>query len=112
MPTLNNSLVDEKLDYMFKEFKCAAKVDLAFGLFLENIEGGSYRYFYAHDFNATMEKSKHVYSTVDINNMKEKLQKLDIVGIFARERSNIKCRFFKLINECFCFTSQRCTHRV
>ena len=32
------SLLNDKLDYVFKELKCAAKVNLAFGFVLKNIE--------------------------------------------------------------------------
>ena len=40
-------LLYDKLDYVFKELKCAAKNNLAFGFVLEDIEGGMCRYFYA-----------------------------------------------------------------
>ena len=34
------ALVNDKLDDVFKELKCAAKVNLEFGLVLKIIEGG------------------------------------------------------------------------
>ena len=39
------SLLNDKLDYVFKELKCAAKVNLAFGFVLKNFEDGMCRYF-------------------------------------------------------------------
>ena len=42
------SLLNHKLDYVSKELKCAAKVNLAFGFLLKIIEDGVCRYFYAN----------------------------------------------------------------
>ena len=61
MSSFDMSLLNDKLDYVFKELKCAAKVNLAFGLVLKNIEDGMCRYFYAHENNTIMETSKLVY---------------------------------------------------
>ena len=49
--TLNKTIVNEKLDHFFNSLKCAAKVNLAFGLILKNIEDGGFRYFNAHENN-------------------------------------------------------------
>ena len=46
--TLNETIVNEKFDHFFNNLKCAAKVNLAFGFVLRNIEDGGFRYFYAH----------------------------------------------------------------
>ena len=43
-----------------------------------------------------MERSKLVCTPDDITNVKEKLQKLDIVDLCTRERANAKCKFYKL----------------
>ena len=51
MSSFSISLLNDKLDYVFKELKCAAKVILAFGFVLKNVEDGSSRYFYAHENN-------------------------------------------------------------
>ena len=45
--TLNETILIEKLDHFFKKLKCAAKVNLAFGFILKNIEDGGLKYFYA-----------------------------------------------------------------
>ena len=47
--TLNTEIVNDKLDKFFNNLKCAAKVNLAFGFILKNLEDGRYRYFYAHE---------------------------------------------------------------
>ena len=40
MSSFDMSLLNDKLDYVFKELKCAAKVNLAFGFVLKNVEDG------------------------------------------------------------------------
>ena len=84
------SLLNDKLDYVFKELKCAAKVNLAFGFVLKNIEDGMCIYFYAHENNTVMERSKLVCTQTDMTNSKDKMQKLDIVDICTREREPIQ----------------------
>ena len=98
MSTFDNSLINQKLDLVFKGLKCAAKVNLAFGFVLTNVEDGSCRYFYAHENNTLVERSKHVCTPDDITNLKEKLQKMDIVDLCTRERANTKWKFYKLTN--------------
>ena len=43
MSSFNLSLLNDKMDYVFKELSCAAKVNLAFGFVLKNIEDGMCR---------------------------------------------------------------------
>ena len=57
MSSFDMSLLNDKLNYVFKELKCAAKVNLAFGFVLKNIEDGLCRYFYAHENITFMERS-------------------------------------------------------
>ena len=90
MSTFDTSLINKKLDLVFKGLECAAKVNLAFGFVLENVEDGACRYFYAHENYTLMERSKLVCTPDDITNLKEKLQKLDIVELCTRERANTK----------------------
>ena len=87
MSSFDMSLLNDKLDYVFKELKRAAKVNLAFGFVLENIEDGMCRYFYAHASNTVMERSKLVCTQAELTNSKERMHKLDFVDICARERA-------------------------
>ena len=41
--TLNETIVNERLDHFFNNLKYAAKVNLAFGFILKNIEDGGFR---------------------------------------------------------------------
>ena len=43
MSTFDNSLINKKLDLVFRGLKCAAKVNLAFGFLLKSVEDGSCR---------------------------------------------------------------------
>ena len=97
MSSFDMSLLNDKLDYVFKELTCAAKVNLAFGFVLKNIEDGMCRYFYAHENNTIMETSKLVCTQADMTNLKDRMQKMDIVDICTRERANTKWKFYKQI---------------
>ena len=98
MSSFEMYLLNDKLDYVFKELKYAAKVNLAFGFVLKNVEDGSCRYFYAHENNTVMERSKLVCTQADMTNLEDRMQKLDIFEFCTRERSITKWNFYKLTN--------------
>ena len=98
MSSYDSFLLNDKLDYVFKELKSAAKANLAFGFVLKNIENGMCRYFYAHENNTVMERSKLVCTPDDITNLKDKSHKMDIVDLCTRERTNTNWKFYKLTN--------------
>ena len=93
---LSTCLCSTELDYVLKELKCAAEVNLAFGFVLKNIEDGMCRYFYAHENNTVVERSKLVCTQTDMTNLKDGMQKTDIVDICTRERADTKWKFYKL----------------
>ena len=45
-----------------------------------------------------MERSKLVCTPDDNTNLKEKLQKMDVVDLCTRERANTKWKFYRLTN--------------
>ena len=96
--TPNVTIVNEKLDQFFKSLKCAAKVILVLGFFLKNIEEGWFRYFYAHENNTLLDRSKLVCSHDDLAKLKVFLNKTDVKVSCSRERMNIKWDFYKLTN--------------
>ena len=55
-------------------------------------------FYYPLENNTVMERSKLVCTQDDMVNLKEKLQKMDIVDHCTRERVNTKGRFYKLTN--------------
>ena len=98
MSSFDMSLLNDKLDYVFKELEGAAKVNLAFGFVLKNIEDGMCRYFYGHENNTVMERSKLVCTQTDMTSLKDRMQNMDIVDICTRERANTDWKFYKLTN--------------
>ena len=96
--TLNETVVNEKLDHFLKNLKCAAKVNLAFRFILKNIEDGGFRYFYAHENNTLLDRSKLVCTHDDLAKSKDFLNKIDVIESCSRERMNTKWRFHKLTN--------------
>ena len=96
MSSFGIHLVNDKLVYVFKELKRAAKVNVAFGFLLKIIEDGLCGYFYTHGNNTNLEKTKLVFTQADMTNLKDRMQKKDIVDICTRERANTKWKFYKL----------------
>ena len=76
--TLNETIVNEKLDHFLNKLKCAAKVILAFGFILKKKEDGGSRYFYAHEYNTLLDRSKHVCTHDDLAKLKDLLNKLTL----------------------------------
>ena len=96
--TLNETIVIEKFDQFFNNLKCAAKVNLAFGFTLKNIEDGGFRYFYAHENNTLLDRSKLVCTHDDLAKWKDFLNQTDVIESCSQERTNTKWRFYKLTN--------------
>ena len=90
MSSFDMILLNDKLDYVFKELKCGAKVNLAFGFVLKNVEGGSSRYSYAHETNTVMERSKLVCTQAVWLIWKTECRKR-ILLIFLPEKEPIQC---------------------
>ena len=76
---LNETIVNEKLDHFFNNLKCAAKVNLAFGLILKDIEDGGFRYFYAHENKTLLDRSKLVCTHDDLGKLKDFLNETGVV---------------------------------
>ena len=96
--TLKETIVNEKLDHFFNNLKCAAKVNLAFGFISKNIEAGGFRYFYAHENNTLLDRSKLVCTHYDLAKLKDFFNQTDVIESCSRERTNTKWRFYKMTN--------------
>ena len=95
---LTAQVIEEKLDRVLDKLKCVAKLDLALGFILKNIEDGKFRYSYAHENNTLLEQSKLVSNKDDMTKLKKILKKTDVIESCTKERSNAKWRFFILPN--------------
>ena len=82
---INAKSVDEKLDHFFNNLKCPAKVIPAFAFFLRNIEDGGSRYFYAHENNTLLDRSKLVCTRDDLAKLKGFFNKTDVIESCSRE---------------------------
>ena len=96
--TLNETIVNEKLDHFFNTLKCAAKMNLAFGFILKNIEDGRFRYIYTYENNTLLDRSKLVCTHDDMAKLKDFLNQTDVIESCSREKTNTKWRFYKLTN--------------
>ena len=96
--TLNETIVNEKLDQFFNNLKYAAKGNLAFGFILKNIEDVKFRYFHAHENNTLLDRSKLVCSQDDSANLKKFLNETNVIEACRRKRMDTKWRFCKLTN--------------
>ena len=96
--TLNEKIVNEQLDHFFNNLKCAAKVNLAFGFNLKNIEDGGFSYFYPHEINTLLDRSKLVCTHDDLAKLEHFLNQTDVIKSCSQERTNTRWRFYKLKN--------------
>ena len=95
---LTAQVIEEKLDRVLDKLKCVAKLNLALGFILKNIEDGKFRYFYAHENNTLLKQSILVSNKDDMTKLKEILKKTGVIESCTKEKSNTKWRFFKLRN--------------
>ena len=72
-------VIEEKLDRVPDKLKCVAKLNLALGFILNNIEDGHFRYFYAHKNNTLLEQSKRVSNKDNMAKLKEILKKTFVI---------------------------------
>ena len=92
---LNQTVVNEKLDHFFNNLKCAAKVNLGFGLILKNIEDGGFIFFYAHEKNTLLDRFKVDCTHDDLAKLTDVLNQTDVIESCNQERTNTKWRFYK-----------------
>ena len=95
---LTTQVIEEKLDHVLDKLKCVAKLYLALGFILKNIEDANFRYFYTHENNTLLEQSKLVSKKGDMAKLKKILMKTDKNESCTKERSKTKWRFFKITN--------------
>ena len=80
MDSLESEYSLEKLDVVFDSLKCAAKVNVAVGFVLKDVEDWSCRYYYAHENNTLSERSKLVATTQHLTKIKNLLNNTGIIA--------------------------------
>ena len=88
----------EKIQQVFESLLCAAKVNLALGFLLCNVEDGSYRYLYAHENSLLLERSLLIANKEDMTEFQQRLDDLNIVELSTRERSSNKWKLLFTTN--------------
>ena len=91
----------EQLNAVFVSLKCAAKLAVAFGFVLENIENEGSRYYYAHEIITLLERSKLVATTEDLAKLKNLLSSTDVIEWCTREQAITKWNVYKLTDVTF-----------
>ena len=110
MSKLDIKILNEKLEEAFNKLDSAAKINIALGFVLRNIETGEYRYFYAHENNTLFEKPHLLCTKEDLITIQGKVEKIDIVEQCTQERQNTKWRFKLNTNHNFRCLAEKYTH--
>ena len=82
---VTRKILREKFQQYFECLHCAAKVNLALGFVLRNVEDGNYRYFYAHEKILLLERSLLIANKEDMAEFQQRPDDLDIVELSTRE---------------------------
>ena len=86
-------VIEEKLDCVLENLKCAAKLNLALGFLLKKIEVGKFRYFFGNENNTRLEQSKLASNKDGIARMKDVLMETDVIESCTKEMSKTKRKF-------------------
>ena len=94
----NPCFLKKKLQHVFENSLCAAKVNLAHGFVLRNVEDGKYRYFYALENSLILERSQLIAKKEDMLELQNILDDINVVELSTRERSSTKWNFLFATN--------------
>ena len=95
---LDTKEINKKLDEVFANLNCAAKINLALGFLLQNIESNDYRYNYPHENNLLLDRDFLLSNKNDLLNIQNEIEKLDLIERCTQERQNSKWRFTVITN--------------
>ena len=95
---MDNKKINEKIDGVFTNFNCAAKVNLALGFILRNVETNDYRYYYPHENNLLLDRAFLLSNRNDLLNIQNEIEKLNLIETCTQERQNSKWRFKVITN--------------
>ena len=76
---LDTNEINKKLDEIFENLKCAAKVNLALGFLLQNVKNNDYRYYYPHENNLLLDRAHLLSNKNDLLNLQSEIGKLDLI---------------------------------
>ena len=90
---LDTKEINEKLDEIFANLNCAAKINPALGFLLRNLETNDYRYYYPHERNLLLDRAFLLSKRNDLINLRNEFEKLDLIETCTQEHQNSKWRF-------------------
>ena len=93
---LTAQVIEEKLDRVLDRLKWLAKLILALGFILKNIEDGKFRYFYVHENNTLLEQSKLVSNKDAMTKLKEILKKTDVIESCTKRKVQNEVEVFQI----------------
>ena len=93
LSNLDTKEINEKLNEVFAKLNCAAKINIAFGFLLQNIETNDYRYFYPHENNLLLDRTFLLCNRNDLLNIQNEIEKLDLFETCTQDCQNSKWRF-------------------
>ena len=101
---LDTNEINKKLDEVFENLKCAAKVNLALEFLLLNVEINDYCYYYPHENNLLLDRAHLLSNKNDLLNLQSEIGKFDLIETCTQERRqkpvdrNSKWRFALITN--------------
>ena len=95
---LDTKEINRKLDEVFANLNCAAKIKLPLGFLMQNIETNNYRYYYPHENNLLLDRAFLLSNKNDLLNLQNENERLDLVETCTQERQNSKWRFTVITN--------------
>ena len=96
--TLDETVVNEKLDQFFNKMNFARKANEAFAFILKKIKNGGFRYFYVHENNTLLARSELVCTHDDLEKLKDFLNKTEVIESCSWEGMDTEWTFYKLTN--------------
>ena len=87
---ININQLIQQIEYIFERSQNAFKVNVSFGLILQHVENGSYRYFSPHYTDSVFLFPQLIHSRSDVESLRNRLAELDIPNYFQKQRPDSK----------------------
>ena len=99
---IDEAFIESKLDKIFEELECTAKINFSFGFVLRNTENpDEFKYFYASNNNPVLSFPVVLSNSQDLEFLKDRIDGESYFESAIRQRPNTKWRFFTITNVTF-----------
>ena len=89
---LDAQILSKNIDRMFQNLKRLAKLNVAFGFLLKNVEG-SCRFYYAHENKTLMERLNFEATKKVLVEIKNVFSNTDLINACKKEQAITDCKF-------------------